>query len=356
MEMMFRNKGMTAGLNRAETMRAPTMGASTASALMELAVSKGASRKILAERSGIDREDLADRANRIPFDKYVRLMRAGQELLADPALALHFGESVDASETSLGCVLGAVDTIDDAFAQVNRYARLSVEVDCVGSGDRFQLTRALGWLWIVDARRSPNAFPELTESTFARMVCSTRRGLGETRLFKGIEFTHAAPAYRAEYDRIFRMPVVFESERNALQIDASLLSNYRMPPSSGYVSAVLKEHAETLLAKLDRSQSTRDRVVGLLTPLLATGGVSVDIIAAKLGLSRQTLFRKLKVEGVTFQQVLDELRHQLALHYLSANKPVSQTARLVGYSDPAAFSRAFKRWTGSSPRERGRRD
>jgi AraC-like DNA-binding protein len=74
-------------------------------------------------------------------------------------------------------------------------------------------------------------------------------------------------------------------------------------------------------------------------------------IAKKLGVSRQTLFRKLRSEGVTFEKVLDELRYKLALHYLSEKKmSVNQTAYLVGFSDPAAFSRAFKRWTGSSPR------
>lgn len=77
----------------------------------------------------------------------------------------------------------------------------------------------------------------------------------------------------------------------------------------------------------------------------------MDVIASKLGLSRQTLFRKLKAEGVTFEKVLDELRHRLALHYLSGKKvSVNETAYLVGFSDPAAFSRAFKRWTGSCPR------
>ncbi len=73
-------------------------------------------------------------------------------------------------------------------------------------------------------------------------------------------------------------------------------------------------------------------------------------IAGKLGLSRQTLFRRLRAEGVTFERVLDELRHTLALHYLQGQKvSVNETAYLVGFSDPAAFSRAFKRWTGSRP-------
>ena len=74
--------------------------------------------------------------------------------------------------------------------------------------------------------------------------------------------------------------------------------------------------------------------------------------ASKMGLSRQTLFRKLKAEGANFEKVLDELRHRLALDYLSGKKvSVNETAYLVGFSEPAAFSRAFKRWTGSSPRD-----
>lgn len=79
--------------------------------------------------------------------------------------------------------------------------------------------------------------------------------------------------------------------------------------------------------------------------------VDMSEIAQRLGLSRQTLYRNLKAEGVTFEQVLDELRHKLALHYLNGKKvSVNETAYLVGFSDPAAFSRAFKRWTGTSPR------
>ena len=105
-----------------------------------------------------------------------------------------------------------------------------------------------------------------------------------------------------------------------------------------------------LLENLDRSKSTKGRVESLLIPVLHTGEATMDMIAGKLALSGQTLFRKLKVEGVTFEQVLDDVRHKLALHYLSGKKvSVHETAYLVGFSDPGSFSRAFKRWTGSSP-------
>lgn len=70
-------------------------------------------------------------------------------------------------------------------------------------------------------------------------------------------------------------------------------------------------------------------------------------------MSRQTLFRHLRIEGTSYAQLLDELRHRLALHYLDGRRvSVNETAYLLGFSDPAAFSRAFKRWTGSSPARR----
>jgi AraC-like DNA-binding protein len=77
-----------------------------------------------------------------------------------------------------------------------------------------------------------------------------------------------------------------------------------------------------------------------------------ETLDAKLGRSRQTLYRNLKDEGVTYEQVLDELRHKLAIHFLKGEKvSVNETAYLLGFSHPAAFSRAFRRWTGVAPRE-----
>jgi AraC-like DNA-binding protein len=74
-------------------------------------------------------------------------------------------------------------------------------------------------------------------------------------------------------------------------------------------------------------------------------------VAGMLGLSRQALYRQLRAEGATFQEVLDDLRHRMAIYYVSGRKvSVNEAAFLVGFSDPAAFSRAFKRWTGVSPR------
>jgi AraC-like DNA-binding protein len=333
-----------------------SMAAGPARALFDFAVSRGAERAALTRQSGIDPAQLEDQDNRIPFARYVALMRAAKEHTGDPALALRFGEAVDMSEISILGLLGpASQTMRDAFAQLNRYARLVVEVD-LSTAERFQLTPGEGGLWLVDARLDPNDFPELTESTFARMVCGIRRiaaghGVAQAPV-RAVHVTHAAPAYRAEYDRILGAPVTFASERNAILLDEIFLSQ-RVPLQSRYVFGVLSERAEGLLKNLESAKSTRARVEGLLMPLLHKGDIGMAAVAEKMRMSRWTLSRKLKAEGVTFERVLDGLRHKMALHYLSGKKvSVNETAHLVGFSETAAFSRAFKRWTGSSPRKR----
>jgi AraC-like DNA-binding protein len=282
------------------------------------------------------------------------LMRAAKVLANDDALALHFGETYAIDELSVVGLIGAASaTLAEAFVQVNRYAKLVVEVD--GQRDRLVLQRDGSELWIVDTRDNPNAFPEMTESSFARMVCTARR-FGRADLVKAVHVTHPAPAWRAEYDRIFQVPVTFESDKNALLTDPSWMELKPAAPSR-YVFGVLSERAEALLKELEEAKSVRGRVERLLMPLLHTGNIGMETIANRMAFSRQTLFRRLKEEGVTYEKVLDNLRRRLALSYLNEkNISVNETAYLVGFSDATAFSRAFKRWTGTSPRNARARD
>jgi AraC-like DNA-binding protein len=326
-----------------------TVAAGLARGLMEFAVAKGAGRAELVARSGIDLADLADVDRRIPFEKYVLLMRAGKELANDPALALHYGEANDMAEVSVvGLIAYACETMAEAMVQVNRYGRLVVEFD--GPQDRFAAVPKDGGLWAVDNRANPNAFPELTESTFARMICGPRR-FGVTTLAKAVHVTHKAPAHRGEYERVFGAPVTFDADWNAVLLDEKWMT-HKISVQPRYVFGILSEHADALLKSLENSKTVRGRVESLLMPILHKGEANMDAIADKMGVSRQTLFRQLKAEGTTFEKVLDELRHQLALEYLRAKKTsVNETAYLVGFSEPASFSRAFKRWTGVAPRE-----
>lgn len=328
-----------------------TVSAGFAKALIDFAVGKGANEELLLARSGLRADDLADQDGRVPFVSYMTLMRAAKELCGDPALALEFGAETDARKFSVvGLIAHAAASMAEALAQLNRYGRLMIEVD-LGEGPRFQIVRTETERWLVDRRANPNEFPEITEATFSRLICMTRRLWPNATFALSVEVTHPAPAHREAYERIWQVPVRFGAERNAIQTTLNW-GEAPVEPESRYVFGVLTERGEALLKELENSKTMRGQVESLLLPILHTGDVGVDVIAKRLNVSRQTLYRNLKAEGVTFEQTLDDLRRRMALHYLSGKRvSVNETAYLVGFSDSTAFSRAFKRWTGMSPRD-----
>ena len=114
---------------------------------------------------------------------------------------------------------------------------------------------------------------------------------------------------------------------------------------------MLSERADRLMRELENAKSMRGRVEAVLIPMLHKGDVAMETVARKLGTSRRSLQRRLKDEDMGYEALLDALRHRMALNYLSGGRTsVNETAYLIGFSDPSAFSRAFKRWTGTSPR------
>ena len=324
----------------------PSVSAGYAKGLIELAVSKGADRQALIARAGIDAASLDDLDRRVPFARYVALMRAAKALSGDEALALHYGEAANLGQVSIVGLIGhASATIADAFRQLNRYVRLVVDVDC--DGDRFKLAQDRRGAWLVDTRLRPNEFPELSESAFAQLVCSTRSFGGGSKA-QEIHFTHPDPGYRTEYERIFGAKVVFGARWNAYRYDPAW-SDAKVGALPPYVGDLLNTRADALLADLDAAQTVRGRVEALLAPRLASGA-RMDEIASVLKVTRQTLHRRLRAEGVTFEKVLDDLRRDRALRLVAESQtPLAEVAYELGFSDPAAFSRAFRRWTGQSP-------
>jgi AraC-like DNA-binding protein len=114
----------------------------------------------------------------------------------------------------------------------------------------------------------------------------------------------------------------------------------------GEIVKVIETHASPKAA--DRS-ALRKQVEATIEPLLANGEAAIERVARELGLSRQTLYRRLKEEGTTFEALLDGVRKRLAVRLIREGAAVKDAAYRLGFSDPAAFSRAYKRWTGSTP-------
>jgi AraC-like DNA-binding protein len=119
---------------------------------------------------------------------------------------------------------------------------------------------------------------------------------------------------------------------------------------TGGLLGILGELIEAIARPAPATRCFKQEVEQAIDPLLGAGEVSIDRVARELGMSRQTLYRRLKGEGTTFEELLDAKRRQLAVRYLALDRSsVKAAAYKLGFSDPAAFSRAFKRWTGASP-------
>lgn len=106
------------------------------------------------------------------------------------------------------------------------------------------------------------------------------------------------------------------------------------------------------LSELDAHARVTDRLRSALLEALPAGDVAMDALGRKLGLSSRTLQRRLKEEGTTFQRTLDDVRTELARHYLKqSSMSGAEISFLLGFEDPNSFSRAYQRWTGKTPRE-----
>ena len=113
---------------------------------------------------------------------------------------------------------------------------------------------------------------------------------------------------------------------------------------------ILKDYcAEILRQRPERVDLKRD-IEHLVARLLPSGSVTTKSVAKELGLSERTMARRLADAGTSFRQIIEEVRRELAKRYMvEPDVRPSQIARLLGYSEPSAFTHAFRRWTGRSP-------
>lgn len=326
-----------------------TMAAGFARAFLDYAVADGAPRGGLLAASGLTEDDLGDQDNRIPVAAYEGLIGAGIDASGDTSLLLrHVLETRLETMSIVGQIVRASSSFPHSLDQLNRYARLMADVPLPGGRERFALERDGEAAWLVDNRPCDGSWMA-TEASFARFISEFRRSAPEHPFERALEVTYAPPPHANRYPELFRVPVTFRAARNALCINPVWLDE-QFDGGKDYVFGVFTRHADELLDELATHDTVRSAVEARMLADLHEGTLSMDRIARDLGMSRQTLYRRLKDEGAAFAQVHDDLRRRMAMDYLSAGKvSVGETAYLLGFSEASAFVRAFKRWTGASP-------
>jgi AraC-like DNA-binding protein len=155
------------------------------------------------------------------------------------------------------------------------------------------------------------------------------------------------PRNDAPFRRFFDAPLRFSAERAALVFPSTLLSR----PIPGSDPAV-RRAAEALADHLERegSRAVGPAVRRALRALLVSGHASEDSVAAAFSMHRRTLNRRLRSERTTFRRLLDETRYEIACQLLRDTElTVTAIAAALNYSETAAFDRAFRRWSGTTP-------
>lgn len=153
----------------------------------------------------------------------------------------------------------------------------------------------------------------------------------------------------AEHQRVMRCRPVINATENIIAFDKKywnepiITANYEL-------QKILLQNISELKTDLVKKQTLQRRIYNYLLTNSYLGIVSLDDIAGNFNISPRTLQRKLKEEGINFQQLSDEARKTLAINYLKAGSyPLKEISYLLGYNELSAFTRTFKRWTGIAP-------
>jgi len=157
---------------------------------------------------------------------------------------------------------------------------------------------------------------------------------------------HRRPADDGVYRRVFQSPLGFDAECNGLKFPAYWL-DHPLPAADPDLSRLLHKQIDAMES---RSDSFPDQVRSVLRSALLTRHARADQVAALFSMHSRTLSRRLEACGTSYQALLDESRFEIARQMLENTAlEVGQIARALDYADASAFTRAFRRWSGTTP-------
>ena len=325
-----------------------TIQAKSVEKIINFAAHRGVKPAELYAAIGLDSSILHDPDNRIPFVQLVQLYEKAAALTGDKDFGLHLGENVDAK---LFDVVGysALNsaTLGEAFARVGRYHSIWTD----GAVFRLEFSQPASAIIYRYVYESTLEHRQDSEMTFAGVVTLCRMAADPNWTPIVVEFRHTKPDDISEHLRLFKCEVKFSASVDKLVFDSSSLSLPIAKADPG-LCRMLDRHAEELLAKFPPRDTVIENARMIISQELNGGNPSLERVAAQLGLSGRTLQRKLHEFGTSHNDLVEQIRRELATRYLREKEmAICEVAYLLGFSEPSSFHRAFKRWTGITPKE-----
>jgi AraC-like DNA-binding protein len=312
------------------------------------AKARGVAADKLLNLSGLTANQIQNTHLRIPVREQLKFVNQVAIALRDEFLGFHLAQMPDLQQLGLYYyVLASSETMLDAFQRGSRYTSIvneGVSQKCVDGSDLRLLLCYRGVSRHLDCHQ--------IEFWMAGIVRICRQLTGLRIYPSNVRLSHVRDGRCAELVEFFGQDIEFGAPVDEI-VFPRRIRDLRVVSADSYLNELLVKYCEEALSQREtRSGSFSSDVENAIAPLLPHGKARVEEIARRIGMSQRTVARRLSAEGVTFTRLLERLRFDLAKRYLTEGSlPISELAWLLGYQEAAAFSHAFKRWTGQTPRE-----
>jgi AraC-like DNA-binding protein len=324
----------------------PTILASSTLVLWNALQAHGYDANDIFIRAGLDQATLKDQDARFSAKSITRLHELTIEITGDSCFMLRLARFWHPSHLhALGYGWLASASLLDAFKRLIRYYDIaSISMEQVGLERNDE-----GYLFAINMPDDMHPLHETEdESLMVLLVAMCRMSAGDSFKPLRVRLRRSRPSCASDFDAYFGTPVEFSSDELSLLLPAAE-TEAELSTANTTMARACDHIIDEYLARLDHTHVV-NRVRAHLVESMPSGRVRENDTAQSLNMSVRSLQRKLKQEDTTFKDVLDETRRELSLSYIKdKHTSIKEITYLLGYSDPANFSRAFKRWTGMSP-------
>lgn len=320
--------------------------------IAQFASSQGADMMALLDVTGLGIAELCRDECSVSSQVYNDVLAEAIRQTRDQLFGLHAGENLNLSAAGLIAQISASsDTVKQALEYCCEFANLgcsSLPMAMRKQGSEYVVTLTPEPVWGAQ-------WKEAVRHTAEGYLAFTIREYHTLTLLKqypmAIHVPWSPPENTSEYERVFQCPVVFNQDKIAVIFSAAQVES-KVITSDFELLRILIDHAqrksEALSSQRDYASVVKNSIIKLIKPEFPT----IEQVAGHLNISVRSLQRKLQEEGLTYKSLVDDLRQDFAKQYLRRDDlQINEIAYLLDYSDPSAFVRSFKRWTGQTPKE-----